>query len=89
MRKEVKSSQEIVDEAMRELRSAVEKFARTITQSTSNPAAFLTMDQLEDTMADLDTQTRRTYLKMISMYLSNIDEKEIIASKKGSTKKGE
>ena len=71
------------------MRAAVEKFANTLSQHTTDVSSFLTMDKLENMMGLLDEQTRQVYLDMVSRYLSNINEQEIIESKKENTKKRE
>lgn len=89
MAREQRTSEDIITDAMNELRAAVEKFANTLSQHTTDVSSFLTMDKLESMMGLLDEQTRQVYLDMVSRYLSNINEQEIIASKKENTKKRE
>lgn len=89
MAREQRTSEDIIADAMNELRAAVEKFANTLSQHTTDVSSFLTMDKLENMMGLLDEQTRQVYLDMVSRYLSNINEQEIIASKKENTKKRE
>ena len=89
MAREQRTSEDIIADAMNELRAAVEKFANTLSQHTTDVSSFLTMDKLENMMGLLDEQTRQVYLDMVSRYLSNINEQEIIASKKENIKKRE
>ena len=89
MAREQRTSEDIIADAMNELRAAVEKFANTLSQHTTDVSSFLTMDKLENMMGLLDEQTRQVYLDMVSRYLSNINEQEIIESKKENTKKRE
>lgn len=89
MARERRTSEDIIADAMNELRAAVEKFANTLSQHTTDVSSFLTMDKLENMMGLLDEQTRQVYLDMVSRYLSNINEQEIIESKKENTKKRE
>lgn len=89
MAREQRTSEDIIADAMNELRAAVEKFSNTLSQHTTDVSSFLTMDKLENMMGLLDEQTRQVYLDMVSRYLSNINEQEIIASKKENTKKRE
>ena len=89
MAREQRTSEDIIADAMNELRAAVEKFANTLSQHTTDVSSFLTMDKLENMMGLLDEQTRQVYLDMVSRYLSNINEQEIIASKKENTQKRE
>lgn len=89
MAREQRTSEDIIADAMNELRAAVEKFANTLSQQTTDISSFLTMDKLENMMGLLDEQTRQVYLDMVSRYLSNINEQEIIASKKENTQKRE
>jgi len=89
MAREQRTSEDIIADAMNELRAAVEKFSNTLSQHTTDVSSFLTMDKLENMMGLLDEQTRQVYLDMVSRYLSNINEQEIIASKKENMKKRE
>ena len=89
MAREQRTSEDIIADAMNELRAAVEKFANILSQHTTDVSSFLTMDKLENLMGLLDEQMRQVYLDMVSRYLSNINEQEIIASKKENTKKRE
>ena len=89
MAREQRTSEDIIADAMNELRAAVEKFANTLSQHTTDVSSFLTMDKLENLMGLLDEQMRQVYLDMVSRYLLNINEQEIIASKKENTKKRE
>lgn len=89
MAREQRSSDDIIADAMNELRAAIETFTKTLSQHTTDVSSFLTMDKLENMMGLLDEQTRQVYLDMISRYLSNINEQEIIASKKENMQKRE
>ena len=89
MAREQRTSEDIIADAMNELRATVEKFANTLSKHTTDVSSFLTMDKLENMMGLLDEQTRQVYLDMVSRSLSNINEQEIIESKKENTKKRE
>ena len=45
-----RTSEDIIADAMNELRAAVEKFANTLSQQTTDISSFLTMDKLENMM---------------------------------------
>lgn len=89
MTKEHRTSEDIIEDAMDELRAAIEKFAKTLSQHTNDVSSFLTMDKLENMIGLLDERTRQVYLDMVSSYLSNINEQEIIASKKENMQRRE
>ena len=44
---------------------------------------------MEEMIGKLDAETRKTYLNLFSDSLETVDEKELIVSKKTSSKKGE
>ena len=42
----------------------------------------MTINEMEDLISTLNSETRKAYLDMVSEMLSNIDESELIQSKK-------
>ena len=82
MKNDVKSSKEISTEAVQDIRDAINHFLDSLDAKTRDSNDFLTMDQLEILFSELDSKTRKIYLDMVSDSLSNINEKDIIRSKK-------
>ena len=86
MKEEVNELDQIVEDAAQDLREAIDNYARVFARRTGRTEKFLTIDQLEEMMLQLDGETRKIYLSMVSDSLNSIDEKELIASKKESSK---
>ena len=85
-RNEIKELDQIAEDAVQDLREAINNYVRVFSQRTSESKEFLTIDQLENMMLQLDAETRKTYLNMVSDSLNGIDEKEIISSKKENSR---
>ncbi len=82
MKNKAISKQELSHNAVQDIRDSVNKFLDQFDKKTANTSDFLTMDALEDLLKELDSETRKTYLNMVSDAISSIDEKELIKSKK-------
>ena len=82
-----KSKEDISHEVIQDIKETVDKFLEEFSEKTADASKFLTMDQLEDMFSELDSKTRKTYLNMLSDSLSNINEKDLIKSKKASSPK--
>lgn len=82
MKDEIKELDQIAEDAVQDLRDAINNYVRVFSQRTAESGDFLTIDQLENMMLQLDAETRKTYLNMVSDSLNGINEKEIISSKK-------
>ncbi len=87
MKNKAISKQELSHNAVQDIRDSVNKFLDQFDKKTANTSDFLTMDTLEDLLKELDSETRKTYLNMISDAISSIDEKELIKSKKENSPK--
>ena len=84
MKTESKSSKELASDAIQDLRERINDFLDEMAEKTEDTENFLTMDDVETLFSKLDSETRKIYLNMLSDSLSNIDEKEIIKSKKAN-----
>lgn len=85
MKDNEKNIDQIVEEAAQDLKEAIKNYAAAFKEKTSNASNFLDISDLENLMQELDGETRRIYLNMLSDSLSNVDEKELISLKKEST----
>ena len=79
------TKQEIAHDVVQDIRDSVNKFLDEFDDKTTDKSNFLTMDSLEELFRELDSETRKTYLNMVSNSISSIDEKELIKSKKASS----
>ena len=86
MKKEIRDLNQIAEDAVQDLREAINNYVRVFSQKTCNSENFLTIDELENMMTELDAKTRKIYLDMISDSLSGINERDLIASKKENSR---
>lgn len=82
-----KSLEEIASAVKQDLNEKVDQWIESFSQDTSQLSTFPSISQIETSLLNLDNETRKIYLDMISDCLSNIDEKEVIASKKQNSDK--
>lgn len=81
------SRQNLAHDVIQDLRDSVNKFLDQFDEKTNSTSDFLTMDKLEDLFRELDGETRKIYLNMVSDSISSIDEKELIQLKKENSPK--
>ena len=79
------TKQEIAHDVVQDISDSVNKFLDEFDGKTTDKSNFLTMDSLEDLFGKLDSETRKTYLKMVSNSISSIDEKDLIKLKKANS----
>lgn len=84
---EAKSLAQIAAEVKQDLNDKVDLWMRTFSETTGDLAKFPTISQIEESLTTLDAETQKIFLNMLSDCLSNIDEKELIASKKANSPK--
>lgn len=82
MKDDEKTVDQIAEEAAQDLKDAIKKYVAAFKEKTSDSANFLSISDLENLMGELDGETRKIYLNMLSDSLSNVDEKGLISSKK-------
>ena len=87
--REAKSLDEIIADAKRDIDEIIDQWGQTFAVDTKNLGSFPTISQLEKSLGELDSKARELFISMLSDSLSNINEKEVIASKKeNSSKRG-
>ena len=82
MKEEFKTLEEIAAEVKLDLNEKVDHWISSFSDDTKELSSFPSIAQLESSIGELDSETRKIFLNMISDCLSNIDEKELISSKK-------
>lgn len=82
-----KSLDEIASAVKQDLNEKVDQWIKAFAQDISDLSTFPSISQIETSLLNLDNETRKIYLDMISDCLSNIDEKEVISSKKPNSDK--
>ena len=72
-------------DALAQIEKNIAEFQQKLDAGTSDPDNFITLSEIEKMWQELNNSTSKTYSDMISAYLSVIDEKAVIQSKKGNT----
>lgn len=83
-----KTLDEIVADAKMDYCERLDEWAREFEAGTTGKGAFPTISELEEGMRKLGSETREIHLRMLSEALSQVDESELVASKKGSGPEG-
>lgn len=81
----------VCEDAIAQIENNIAEFKQKLDAGTSNPDNFITLSEIEEMWHTLNNSTNKTYSDMISAYLSDIDEKEVIKLKKdnaGSSESG-
>lgn len=81
----------VCGDAIAQIENNIAEFKQKLDAGTSNPDKFITFSEIEEMWHTLNNSTNKTYSDMISAYLSDIDEKEVIKLKKdnaGSSESG-
>ena len=76
------SKLQISESTKSSINNAIDDFYNSFQKKTTNANSFMNINELEDLLSTLNSETRNIYLKMVSEMLSNIDESELIQSKK-------
>ena len=69
-----------------EINHILDSFAEKLENGTSDPDHFMTMSEIENAWASLRNNTDKIYSDIISERLRNLDERELIRSKKENSK---
>ena len=72
-------------DAKMQIEKKIDEFKAMLDAGTSDPDHFITLSEIENKWAELKNATNKTYSDMVSAYLSELDERAIIKSKKVST----
>lgn len=82
MKTDTKTLEEIAAAVKQDMNEKIDQWIRKFAEETGDLSNFPSISQLETDIINLDNETRKIFLDMISDCLSNIDEKEMISSKK-------
>lgn len=82
MKPDSKTLDEIATAVKQDMNEKIDQWIRSFAEETGDLSNFPSISQLETDIINLDNETRKIFLNMLSDCLSNIDEKEIISSKK-------
>ena len=74
------------EDAINQIEKELREFKEKLRKGTSNPDDFMTLSEIEKEWASLKDTTNKTYSDMVSAYLSEIDERDLIKSKKENSK---
>lgn len=78
-----------LDDYENDVIEAIDEFKAGFRSRTANPKELLTIKDLESMLDKLVLKTNKVYLDMTSDMLSEINEQEVIASKKLSSERKE
>ena len=76
---------EIISIAQHELEEKLNKFFDEFDKAGDNNNGVPTITQIEKMMGDLNDETQKIFLKMLSDRISSIDESSLIESKKANS----
>ena len=79
-----KLEQAVVD-AKAQIEKKIDEFKEMLDSRTADPDNFITIAEIEKEWAALKNTTNKSYSDMVSAYLSELDERAIIKSKKENT----
>jgi len=79
---DAKTLEEIASAVKQDMNEKIDQWIYKFAEETGDLRNFPSISQLENAITNLDNETRKIFLDMISDCLSNIDEKEMISSKK-------
>ena len=82
MKTDTKTLEEIANAVKQDMNERIDQWIRKFAEETGDLSNFPSISQLESDIIHLDNEARKIFLDMISDCLSNIDEKEMISSKK-------
>jgi len=82
MKTDTKTLEEIAAAVKQDMNEKIDRWIQKFAEETGDLSNFPSISQLETDLTNLDNETRKIFLDMISDCLSNIDEKEMISSKK-------
>ena len=85
MKNDQKSLEEIAAAVKQDLNEKVDQWIQAFSKETGDLSSFPSITQLENGLVNLDNETRKIFLNMLSDCLSNVDEKGMISSKKSSS----
>ena len=85
MKNDTKSLEAIAAAVKQDMNERIDQWINEFAKETSDLSSFPSISQLEADIVNLDNETRKIFLNMLSDCLSNIDEKEIISTKKGNS----
>ena len=80
---------EILAEAETQIIHDTRMFAEKLESGTSDPEQMMSFDEIELSLANVIQNANKTYLKLLSDHLSNLNEDAIIRAKKASTQRKE
>ena len=78
---------DIIADAQQELEYKLNEFFDSFDEAGKNSSGVPTITQIETIMNNLERETRKTFLNILSKRINGIDESELIESKKESMQK--
>ena len=82
MKNDPKTLDEIATAVKQDVNERIDQWIHDFAEETGDLSSFPSISQLETDIINLDNETRKIFLNIISDCLSNVNEKEIVSSKK-------
>ena len=76
-------------EAKQKLSQMIDSYMEELDRETSSPNGFPTIDQIEKTWGNLNSETSRLYAELTEKAISQINERKLIQSKKENMQRKE
>lgn len=76
-------------EAKQKLSQMIDSYIEELDRETSSPNGFPTIDQIEKTWGNLNSETSRLYAEITGKAISQINERKLVRSKKENMRRKE
>ncbi len=83
------AAERIGSQAKLEIGHYIDQFIAELEEGTKDPDKFLSVSQMEKSLSDLRLRTGKVCTDMLSAYLTNYDETELIRRKKANADRRE
>ena len=82
---ERKKLEELAEKVGIELTQQLKEYLNALNSGTSDPSNFMTMSEIEEKLYNVSAKAKKSYLDVTSQFISDLDERELVRSKKEST----
>ncbi|MBR4741350.1 MAG: hypothetical protein IK079_00410 [Desulfovibrio sp.] len=82
---ERKKLEELAEKVGIELTQQLKEYLNALNSGTSDPSNFMTMSEIEEKLYNVSAKAKKSYLDVTSQFISELDERELVRSKKEST----
>jgi hypothetical protein len=79
--------EELAEKAGIELTHQLKEYLEALNSGTSDPSNFMTMSEIEEKLYNVRAKTNKSYLDLTSQFISELDERGLVKTKKENTNK--